>query len=830
MGMLLTASVLFLLTLVLPAFAGANGDDERSLSTAERIAQREQDAARFAEQRHNAARASLEEAIKTEENLKDRIVLQRQLNELTHQEEVIKERAALAAARAAEATALATKDFEGDLEGLSEAVKKASSEVDKAERKFQKFKRSLNESDAAVDSLVGDMMGLLGVTDDVSSSFTLTLAKAFQNADGSQKSLGEGFKNLMTVMSSKITPLTFVAAQLKKVTEASIAVAKAQDQAISSFMRATGVNAGYDDTISETFMSLRHLGVSMQEAGASATALYTEMASFSRESRRVQTDLVRVVSLMGEVGISASTAAQALDTLTKTLGMSAIEAGNLSERMVQMAVDIGIPPQRLMQELAATAPMLAQWGDQTVSVFLDLERAAKATGLAVNELIGITKQYDTFRGAAEAAGRLNAVLGGPYLNSIELLNANEEERIRLLIQSIELSGRSWESLGRFERQAVAAAAGISDMSAASRIFGQSLSEYDRAQRAARANAEEQRNLAERAAEAQTVYETMTAALNSLAVSLAPLVTFLKGFFGILAKISSIVTDSPILSFLTQAGLTLKTIALTGPALLSLGKNAIPMLFGLGTASTTASVGMRALGAAIRYVTYAVGIGILLELVGALVGHFAPRSPPFSKNISNAADSFIRFGAAISGVLAPIRELSKYMPIAANAVVTIGRVDASEAMKIKTKAIPLMAGISMQEVSQMKSAAASAAGMMSTFNAAQRSVSSFIQTATGLYPALSGLADSIPAMAMTLKSTVTADSSEILRARAAGLSEIRSQNTDLRDGIQRLIKSNEFYSRRVEAAATKDTVLTLNGRELGRATKAIVNRELRQTYG
>jgi len=164
------------------------------------------------------------------------------------------------------------------------------------------------------------------------------------------------------------------------------------------------------------------------------------------------------------------------------------------------------------------------------------------------------------------------------------------------------------------------------------------------------------------------------------------------------------------------------------------------------------------------------------------------------------------------------------------VVRIGRVDASEAMNIKTKAIPLMAGISTAEIAQMQNASASAGQMIASFNTAQNAISGFISTATGLYPALRGLAESIPQMAMTMESTVTADSSEILRARSAGLSEIRAQNTDVRDGLERLISSNEFYSRRVEAAATSPIQLTLNGRELGRATRGIVNRELRQALG
>ena len=45
-------------------------------------------------------------------------------------------------------------------------------------------------------------------------------------------------------------------------------------------------------------------------------------------------------------------------------------------------------------------------------------------------LMSVTKQFDTFEGAAQSAGKLNAILGGGVVNSMDLLNATEEERVR----------------------------------------------------------------------------------------------------------------------------------------------------------------------------------------------------------------------------------------------------------------------------------------------------------------------------------------------------------------------------------------------------------------
>ena len=65
-------------------------------------------------------------------------------------------------------------------------------------------------------------------------------------------------------------------------------------------------------------------------------------------------------------------------------------------------------------------------------VFLDdhfsrLWSAAKATGIETQRLLDITGKFDTFEGAAEAAGKLNAVLGGGVIDTNALLMADHDE-------------------------------------------------------------------------------------------------------------------------------------------------------------------------------------------------------------------------------------------------------------------------------------------------------------------------------------------------------------------------------------------------------------------
>ncbi len=78
---------------------------------------------------------------------------------------------------------------------------------------------------------------------------------------------------------------------------------------------------------------------------------------------------------------------------------------------------------------------------------------------------------DTFEGSAKVAGRLNAVMGTDLVSGTELLMATEAERVEILRERLALSGQDFENMSRFQKMAVANAAGIRDVATAAKLFG-----------------------------------------------------------------------------------------------------------------------------------------------------------------------------------------------------------------------------------------------------------------------------------------------------------------------------------------------------------------------
>jgi len=310
---------------------------------------------------------------------------------------------------------------------------------------------------------------------------------------------------------------------LLKVKESTIAMVLAADSAFASFNRTTGAMGTMDDVMLDVRTNTAGLGVSFAEAVEATQELYVGMRDFAGMSEEAQTELAGFSASMGRLGVASQTTATFMNLATKSLNMTTAGAMTAQRELVATAAALGRPIEELVAGFNEAMPQLAKFGNQAIDVFKGLAAAAKVTGLEISQLLGITGQFDTFQGAAEAAGRLNAILGGDLLNSVDLLNASDDERIRMLIQSIELSGRSWEAMGRFERQAVASAAGITDMTAANQLFSQSLSAYDQQQAAAEASAMSQEDMEERALLNASAQESLKIMFESLAIVIGPIV-------------------------------------------------------------------------------------------------------------------------------------------------------------------------------------------------------------------------------------------------------------------------------------------------------------------
>ena len=331
-----------------------------------------------------------------------------------------------------------------------------------------------------------------------------------------------------------------------KIVQSTMMMVLEVDQAGASLAAATGQGHSMRGVMMDVQADTRQFGVNMAEAGAAVASLQSGMAAFSGLPAEAQAAVAGQAAALDRLGVSTQTTANLNNQFVTGMGMTANEAMAVNSDLARTAIGLGIAPAEMAAGFEAAMPTLAKYGKDAPAVFKKLAATAKATGLEVQSLIAITEGMDTFEGAAQAAGQLNAVLGGDLLNSMDLLNASEDERIQMILDGVAASGKSWDSMDRFEQKALANAAGITDMAEAQKLFATGASGVQEAQAAAEEAAVSEEQLAEATAATATMMDKMHAIMGMLAVAVEPLVS------GIHFLLDGFLSMGPVADFLVTA--------------------------------------------------------------------------------------------------------------------------------------------------------------------------------------------------------------------------------------------------------------------------------------
>lgn len=404
------------------------------------------------------------------------------------------------------------------------------------------------------------------------------------------------------------------------------------------------LNGGYEkykETIGSAndllYASTVGTGIMFSEANQSIQELSRNFIGLSTQSAESIANMSKGVAELGKLGVDAATASRGFDTLVNAMGKTPAQAYKIQESFVQMAAKNRLSLNAVTQAFGENSSRFVGYGDQMTKVLDGLAEQSLKTGIAIGKLVGIAQQFDTFEGAAKAVGNLNALLGGDYLNSIELLTASDDERIRLLKEAVAASGMQFESMNRFQKMAIANAAGISDLNEASKLFGETSLQNTKQQAQA---AEVQKTLAEQAQSATLAMDKLKSTFNGLLLILEPIVTtfmeavnvvanLVQGFKGLLEQmglsptIAAVVTSS-LLAILAVVPLLIggfAVLAVTiGSFVTSLVSSILPIkAFGpvvaeaiqkVGAAATSGTVGLLALGGAIALIGIGIGAAAL----------------------------------------------------------------------------------------------------------------------------------------------------------------------------------------------------------------------------
>ena len=306
-----------------------------------------------------------------------------------------------------------------------------------------------------------------------------------------------------------------------------------QDEQLAEFRASTGAGSEFNEVIRDVALSNLQAGIGLKESAEAVKELKNTFTDFTYASEEQQKTLAANSTLLNKVGMSFGTQAKVMQTATQAMGMSADESQVLLRDLASTAKSLGVDIDTLGAEFAANQDFIVRFGESGQEVFEEMAVAAKALGTNLGTLIEVTEKFKTFDGAARSVGRLNAILGGPFLNSIDMLNASYEdpiEGIKMLRDGFDQAGVSVEDLSGAELEAFASALGLS-VTKTKELLGQSNEDLE----IHRMNQEE---LAETAQKAQSVMEQLSNAFNQLLADGKPIIDMFVTVIGWIGDFAS----------------------------------------------------------------------------------------------------------------------------------------------------------------------------------------------------------------------------------------------------------------------------------------------------
>jgi len=293
----------------------------------------------------------------------------------------------------------------------------------------------------------------------------------------------------------------------------------------AALMKATGASKDFARAATQVYEAQRRYGVTAEDASNSMQALYTGFTDFTFASERQQKSLMDTGAILGRMGISHQDFAASVQISTKALGMSTEEAGQNMLNMEKFAENIGVAPAEMAKQFAGAGNMMAKMGDQGVGAFKDLAIASKVSGMEIQKILTLTDKFDTFEGAAEMAGKLNAAMGGNFVNAMDMMMAtNPAERFEMIRDSLDQAGLSFDDMSYYQKKFYADSLGLSDVSELALVMSGNTESL------AGATEKSSQSIEEAAKRAQTM-ATFQDKLNMVFVQMIPVLTDLADVVG-----------------------------------------------------------------------------------------------------------------------------------------------------------------------------------------------------------------------------------------------------------------------------------------------------------
>ena len=339
---------------------------------------------------------------------------------------------------------------------------------------------------------------------------------------------------------------------------ATAALAVKYDGLSKSFGRATGFSEKYNHSLQKGHQLAMMSGVTAEELTGSLIDVGMAFSGVNPEAQETNEYLAITASRLEKLGVSSSTSVKLMDHFHRAMGLSQKAAADMTAQLVMLGRQVGITASKLASDFAASAGVLARYGKDQIKVFKQLAVQAKATGLEMGTLLGMAEKFDNFDTAADSAANLNAVLG-TQLSTLELMNANEADRIKMIKEQVQASVGNFDSLDKFTKMHVAQAMGVKDVAEAQRLLNMSQAETAANAAKMQEQADIQAELAKATAELVPLMTKLKIVAMKMFMVFSPIIKAFRFIFGLWKWLMILHAGCRVMGDMGAAAQVLKTI-------------------------------------------------------------------------------------------------------------------------------------------------------------------------------------------------------------------------------------------------------------------------------
>ena len=532
------------------------------------------------------------------------------------------------------------------------SLKDQNKESAKAIKAFEK----LRERSKEIAKNIGEMLG-------VTESWKGTLIGAFIDGGKHGHSLSTRFKELGAAMKTQFSSANLLGSTMMKVQTSTLKVAAAVSESRAEVNKITLAGGGYNDMMENVRQSNLHVGATAASTGQALLGLNAGFRGFGALAKNTQRQMLDLTVTMEALGVAAGDMAEVYQIGLKVLGQTPGEVENTVKSLAQLSVDIGVPAQTLVKEYAAAAPQLAKYGQDMNRVFEKLAASSAALGTSMNSLMQYTSQYDTFEGAAHASARLNALLGGQMLNTMDMMHASEEERVRMTLAAVDASGQRIDAENKFAVMAFKSAAGLESEAEAYKFLKMGAAGYDKVLQQKEREAMANKEIEKRAQAAMSVQKKFAQIVESFAIAVGPLVDgvneLAKGFLWLQTNI-----PYGLVNWLIGIGMAYKLIRkfmVAGPVKIAeavaRGKNAAVARAEAKALQQVAAAGSASIPYMLAFAATSLALGAAVSGIILSFGYMVTMIADSVPKINKAGKGFLYMGGGVAILAAGVAILA-----------------------------------------------------------------------------------------------------------------------------------------------------------------------------